>query len=264
MTGDLFEGIEVEFDLTDVVQRTAFYLGERFEAPTASVLADWTKGENAVFFDIGANFGFYTFAVWSRCRDATIFSFEPNPKTFRKLSEIVEKNGLDRITPCAIALAHEQSLAALHFDSVNSGAASLGGGIESQSESVMVSVITFCDFLERNSLEIPSTPRWVAKIDVEGFELKVLRGMEPALRRKAFRGLCIEFNEENLARCGNSTREIEAFLGNVGYSRLNETSLETRAGHMDNVFFVPTADPAPMAPESSRAQRQERPRPGAQ
>lgn len=76
----------------------------------------------------------------------------------------------------------------------------------------------------------------MAKIDVEGFELRVLRGMRAALEAQAFRGLAIELNEFTLRFCGASTEEVTALLEAASD---RETTPGRRANRSLNRFFVP-------------------------
>lgn len=77
----------------------------------------------------------------------------------------------------------------------------------------------------------------MAKIDVEGFELRALRGMRGALEAGAFRGLAIELNEFTLRFCGASTEEVIGLLEATGYREM--TSPGRRANRSLNRFFVP-------------------------
>ena len=64
--------------------------------------------------------------------------------------------------------------------------------------------------------EIDFTGFSFIKIDVEGYELKVLQGAEKLLRK--FRPiLCIEINEPALADYGASREAIYAFLAGLNY-----------------------------------------------
>jgi hypothetical protein len=82
-------------------------------------------------------------------------------------------------------------------------------------------------------LELPATPSWVAKIDVEGFECRVISGMSEALAAHAFRGLAIEVNPYTLAFCGDNEEKLLSMLEGFGY-----VESSPQPGEM-NKFFVP-------------------------
>jgi hypothetical protein len=46
-------------NLHDGTQKTTYWQGARYEHPAARILANWIR-DGAVFFDIGANYGFFS------------------------------------------------------------------------------------------------------------------------------------------------------------------------------------------------------------
>jgi hypothetical protein len=96
-----------------------------------------------------------------------------------------------------------------------------------------VEVMTFSKWLGTAGLTIPSRPSWIAKIDVEGFEMKVLAGMEDALKQRAFQGVVIEINAFTLGFCGAVPVDIFRFMKSCGYKRCD---ISDRSG---NAFFIP-------------------------
>ncbi len=59
---------------------------------------------NFHFVDIGANAGFYSFAVKSSCPDARIVAVEPNPVLVRRLTYNVSANNLKDFSVIAVAV----------------------------------------------------------------------------------------------------------------------------------------------------------------
>jgi hypothetical protein len=84
-----------------------------------------------------------------------------------------------------------------------------------------------------NGISPPERPSWIAKIDVEGFETRVVRGMANSLRAQAFAGLVIEINEFTLSFCGSSSNELREVIQALGYRE------EIIAPGSGNSFFVP-------------------------
>jgi hypothetical protein len=95
--------------------------------------------------------------------------------------------------------------------------------------------MAFDEWRHQAGIELPSEPRGVAKIHVEGFEAKVLRGMAESLKHKAFIGLAVEFNAYTLAFCGSSITEVTALLQDAGYT-MERIKGESR---ILNRFFAP-------------------------
>ena len=71
-----------------------------------------------------------------------------------------------------------------------------------------------------------------AKIDTEGFELDVLKGMSELLEARLVQSLIVEIDEKHLARFGARPSEIYAYLEGYGYSPRKGLG----AGHYDEVF----------------------------
>ena len=67
--------------MREEVQATTYWFGTRYEAPTPHILRRWGK-DAQLFFDIGANYGFFSFFMHGVRPDLPIHAFEPNPKTF--------------------------------------------------------------------------------------------------------------------------------------------------------------------------------------
>lgn len=236
---ELFPGIQVMLNLRDDAQKTFYYYGERYEYPTGQVLASWCK-EATFFFDIGANFGFFSLLLRSKSLPVKIIAFEPNPLINIQLVSIATRNNLANFQVEPIGLSDIDTILPLHPGVENNGQSTFGDHPElSKSTVAHVRVMPFDDFCVLHRIDIPTTPQWVAKIDVEGFDLKVLQGMEKALLRKAFKGISVEVNEFNLQFCGASAGELRQFLTRVGYRRLRSEELPGKSSVTDNEFYVP-------------------------
>lgn len=241
LRGNIFPDIAVDLDLSDLTMLSTYWQGKRFESPTGSILEEWCNGAER-FFDIGSNYGFYSWWMTSHSPSLLVYPFEPNPKTFSKLSAICSENCLNNVRPQNCGLADAKQTLLLHEGVEDSGHSTFGAHPDlGRAPIAKVAVLPFDSWLQENNISLPTTPKWVAKIDVEGFELKVIRGMEQTLRAKAFRGISLEINAFTLSFCETDGSEISQFLKACGYAELNKTeqgrkwSLE-RCG---NSFFVP-------------------------
>ena len=125
-----------------------------------------SQKNDAVVLDVGANIGFTSVLMNKLKPDAAIYAFEPSPTTFRYLKANVENNGLRRITPFQLGLGKVSGEFGWAQDPANSSSAHLlsTGGRD-------VRVTTVDDFIT----SINQVPTFI-KIDVEGFELEVLKG----------------------------------------------------------------------------------------
>jgi FkbM family methyltransferase len=159
----------------------------------------------SVFFDVGTNFGYYSLnvvqALGSQCK---VHAFEPNPRTRERLIWNIGANNMgDVISVHPEAVSDSAGTATLIERSDNSGAARLG----TDSAGVTVDVTSLDLFCQEQSVDRID----VIKIDVEGYEVKVLQGALESLER--FKpALIVEFWQPGLSRADATVDEIAELL----------------------------------------------------
>lgn len=152
-----------------------------------------------VIYDIGANIGNHSIYFSYNFPRANIYSFEPMKENYMLLENNIKENNFNNTTLFNFALGMSEMEASMEFRvENNNGTASINENSEN-GEKVMVKVL--------DELNLP-LPNFV-KIDVEGFELNVLKGMKRILIQSK-PDLWIEVDEEN------STQVID-FLSELGY-----------------------------------------------
>ena len=143
-----------------------------------SNVANFLKGRinpGAICFDVGANVGVYVlqFGEWSK-PNGTVVAFEPNPSTAQVLRQHIAMNNLtDRVIVVNQAVS-DRSGSAEFFAAACDGMSRLAAPnplISDRVRKVSVPVSTIDEFVDQSGL-VPS----VMLIDVEGFEIRVLRG----------------------------------------------------------------------------------------
>lgn len=129
---------------------------------------------NCSFYDVGANMGWYALlAQHAGAHD--IHLYEPNPTLVRLLKRTMWVNGYNWDIH-EVALGDDWDQAELNFDYELLGSASLLEGIGETK--VVVDVRNFDDYRG----EDPQRPA-VMKLDVEGFESKVVMGAQNFIRQ---------------------------------------------------------------------------------
>jgi FkbM family methyltransferase len=231
---ELFPGVHAELDLSDGTQRSTYWQGERAEYPTAPVLHGWARDGATAFFDIGANYGFFSFMMASRHPSLDVYAFEPHPVTYRRLDGIREANALDKMRAYNIGLGDAPALLTLHPGVSDAGHSTFLPHPELHGAIDQVAVRPFDEWRRAQGLELPAQPSWVAKIDVEGFEVPVIEGMRDTLESRAFIGLVVEVLPYTLALGGRQPSDVMDAMAAVGYIPAAQKRVKT-----DNVFFVP-------------------------
>lgn len=243
-TVELFPDVMIDADFSDLTYKATYWQGTRFEYPTAQVLCEWAADPRCkVFFDIGANYGFFSYLLLSRFV-LQVHAFDPNPCNHRRLVAAQSRNSMTRLHPHHIGLSNEEGTLPLHLGIEDQGHSSfLVNPALGNTEVSNCSVARFDDWVngEQQLSPVTGSAGWIAKIDVEGYELKVLQGMQESLRRRRFLGLVVELNPTTLSLAGTCPDEVCGFLRGCGYISYQEFP-ECRKWPLHrspNGFFVP-------------------------
>jgi FkbM family methyltransferase len=229
---ELFPGVHVPVDTADEMQVVAWWQGERFEAPTPKVLGEWARGATH-FFDGGANVGFYTYLMYAKNPDLEIHAFEANPVLAESLDAVCRANDMAKVEVHPLGLGDASGRFELHVSPL-SGQSTFGvHPMGADFHTVTVPVSSFDDWRRASGLELPASPTWVLKLDVEGYEPRVLRGMEETLEAHAFKGIVVEVNPYTLRFCGEAPDAVDRQLTAAGYERMRIRNDTT------NIFFIP-------------------------
>lgn len=162
------------------------------------------------FLDVGANMGYYTVKIGGMVGDqGRVFSFEPNPSFFDVLSDNCHINGFDSRAKVFNAAAGETAgVSSLTFEPRYPGGGMVGLGAEyavGGREQVQVPVMVIDDVVEGKADLI--------KIDVEGFEPLVLRGMKNLLARSPDCAMVIEVNFAVWSNYGEPSQMVQEIAG---------------------------------------------------
>lgn len=146
-----------------------------------------------VIFDVGANCGFYTLVVSRTHPAARVFCFEPHPVTFKRLQQNVRCNELQgRVTPVQAAVGAASGDCKLEISAVSSMGVVTASGAADQGGAVTVPMISLDDYAQTEG-QYPDS----IKIDVEGFEVEVLKGARLCLQHARY--VVLEVHSETLA-----------------------------------------------------------------
>jgi FkbM family methyltransferase len=167
--------------------------------------------EADTFLDIGAHCGLFS-ALASQMigENGRILAFEPNPDI---LPFLVANTERDKVDVHAIALSDASGEATLWQGGSSDTALSSIAYELSNAEHSTVKTQTLDDFLATNNIG----PVALAKVDVEGSELKLFRGSKQTLKGKSVLAFVVEFTEENMRKAGYSALQLTAQLSEYGY-----------------------------------------------
>lgn len=187
-------------DAGDSVGRVLAIAGEWEPHVTSAFRASLERGD--VCIDVGAHVGYYALlAAKVVGPPGHVYAFEPSPTTYRSLVANLARNRRANVTPANVAAGAEESTAVLYeAPNYGSGASSLSrrmleapdiGRLEEYAP-VQVRVGPIASLVPRESF-----PRVrLIKIDVEGYEVEALRGLEEILAIGAPLTLIVELTPD--------------------------------------------------------------------
>lgn len=151
--------------------------------------------EDVTVIEVGANIGYYTLLEADLLGSSgQIFAIEPSPDNVSILKQNVEKNGFsESVDVTRGAISAETGTRELYL-SEKSNCHTMEHGRGDTGSTISVRTWTLDDFLEER--EIEPTDINVVRMDVEGHEGKILRGMEGLLSNSETLLLFIEFHKE--------------------------------------------------------------------
>lgn len=205
-------------DLRDPMQSQIYFLGRYSEEEIDHLRAHLHPGD--VFVDVGANIGLFSLELSGVIiPNGKVFAFEPASDTADQLRRNVAANSLEEVVevvPMALGdAAEELPLRAPEDRHDDTGRRSLSG---SGPTVEWVPVAVFDDLVRDGRIDLDHGLHAV-KVDVEGAELAVLRGMRQSLHTHRPRIILVETIEANLAAFGSSTSDVDRLLLSVGYGR---------------------------------------------
>ncbi len=175
----------------------------------------WLNGlaPESVLLDVGANIGLYSLyaATARRCR---VYAFEPESQNFALLNRNIQANGLDgRITAFPCALSDRVGLDRLYLSRFETGGSCHSFGAEVDFK-LAARASPFAQGCASWTLDaavaegVMPAPRHI-KIDVDGFEHKVVAGARKTLAGPVVESLLIEVNP-HLAEHRAMVEELDA------------------------------------------------------
>lgn len=225
-TGKLNEKIHFKFYKDSILSRL-IYTG--FEKDEVTFLRRFLRPGDT-FFDIGANIGLFSLhAAEVITESGTVHAFEPTPTTFTRLLENIELNGFEKIiTPNNLGLSSTSGKLMLNTSSDGHDA---WNTFSTKSElafdcQVEMPVKTLDEYMLENNLSAKDIR--LIKMDVEGWEMEVVKGAKKLLESDDSPVFMVEFTETNLFAAGTNCYELYdtfSFYGFKWYSYNSEHNL---------------------------------------
>ena len=189
------------------LSRAIWLRRESFHRKDLDLLLDFLRPGDC-FIDVGANIGTHSICASVKFdQNLRVFAFEPHPIVYRYLMSNIALNQLSNIEAHNIALGAEEGEANLQEDRtddtswINPQASASGYRVP----------VKPLDCLRLQTEGRVTT----MKIDVEGYELYVLRGGRELSSKMHF--LCLEMGDRHSERVGYAARDLMSLLEENGW-----------------------------------------------
>ena len=188
--------------------------------PEETALVKQTIQSDMRIIDIGANIGYYTTLFSKLATNGTVYAFEPDESNFRLLEKNCSLNELNNVELFNYAVGHEVCSRELFLSEHNMGDHRLYPIEESRSFS-LVKMITIDQFLKSKK------PFDFIKMDIQGFEMNALQGMNGRITQDA-PILLLEVWPEALLKNNVKPLDMLLWLNNHRYEVFDANDLKTK------------------------------------
>lgn len=182
------------------------------------------KNTQPILLDVGGNIGEYSLLLRKNFPNAQIYTFEPNPTTFRLLkdkigeaSQLIQKG-----------IGSDEGELELFFDANNPSS------VQATSNREILDVIAKTETITSEKIQITTLDHFcemqkieridLLKIDTEGFEYEALIGAKKLLENNQINCIQFEFNEVNIVK-RRFLRDFYLLLPQFNFYRLDEKRL---------------------------------------
>ena len=219
-------GAKMKGNTKDLIDRYIYFFGVWEPNITAFISRRLAPGD--VFVDVGANVGYFSLVASIIVGEGGgVVAIEASPSIVRALESNIALNSLKNIRIANVAASDQRGTLRLYYGTEhNRGRASIYGNDGSVLEAEVPS-LPLTDILERHEQRRAR----VIKIDVEGAEWLVSRGLGPLLTHgRDDLEVIMEVNPECLAATGQSTESLVGMFTDARfypYAVANDYSFES-------------------------------------
>ena len=196
---------------------------------------EWIAGFKAgeTLLDCGANVGMYT--NWAAAtRQMRVYAFEPEAQNYALLNRNIMLNGLvSTVKAYCMGLSNQNGLFDLHMADLRVGGSNhaVGDALNFENKPLQARFTQGCvasrldDLVKAGAVPVPNH----IKIDVDGFEHRVIEGARETLADSNVKSLLIETNQNLQAHC-----DMVGALNAMGF--IHDPAQVLRAERKSGVF----------------------------
>jgi len=195
------------------------------------------------FIDVGASIGLMSIFASKCSPNGTILSFEPQQERFEIIKKNVALNGCSNIQIFNNGLGQKEEQLRLHTDVFSPSIVDMEN---SEGEHELIDILVLDEVINSKGIEVIK----FIKIDVEGFELNVLKGAKNILSKNEAPIICVEYvkrlqnlNGDDISifdyiKNINSYKLYQLEKGSNTVSKLIEVGSEKDLKDCDNIYCI--------------------------
>jgi FkbM family methyltransferase len=230
-----WHGYRMELDLSNWPERLTYFLGRYHDLLTQLLMNQCVQHGDRVV-DVGANIGMIALHAAALVGDrGLVEAFEPNPACLDRMAACLALNKLHRVRLHQVGLSNKAGVFTLSVPESQSGMGTLATVQDmSVTTTFQVPVVTG-DSLLLNS----DRPISFVKVDVEGFESRVVAGMRSTLQRW-WPIVATEVIPRWLERAESNVAELLSHMRSLNYRPFGLSSF--RSGFRHRLRLHPVAE----------------------
>jgi FkbM family methyltransferase len=203
-------GATVVLNPTDPVVSGALHFGVYEKSETLFFQSACRDG--MTFLDVGANLGYYT-ALAARAvgPNGRVLAVEPDPDSFGYLEQTIAANAVGNVEAFPVAASDAPAMLPLYISTDNRGDNRLYASSEKRPQ-VEVEARPLDALLRENKIETVD----LIKIDVQGYEPKVIAGLRETIIASPNLTLLTEFWPQGMTEAGGDANEFLQTLRELG------------------------------------------------
>jgi FkbM family methyltransferase len=191
-----------------------------------------TVKKGYIVVDVGAFIGGYTYLFSELVGNkGKVYAFEPVPYLFNILRFHCSLFNLNNVLTENKAVSDHEGYLKLILSEENVQDNRLAY-TENTNKYVLVNTISLDKYFEKQSV-LPD----IVKIDVQGADYKVLKGMINLIKKKNLIIFC-EFWPEGIRRCGDDPLEFLKFISNLGFKIFEIDNKNNRINYINNLKLL--------------------------
>jgi len=195
---------------TDPVVSGALHFGVYEKAETKFFYTACHDG--MTFLDVGANIGYYT-ALAARIvgPNGNVIALEPDPESYQYLEQTIKANAVGNVRAFQIAASDSPATLPLFISKDNRGDNRLYAPAEKRPQ-IEVEARPIDELLSENNINTVD----LIKIDVQGYEPKVIAGLKKTITGSPNITILMEFWPKGIAEAGGDAKKFLDDLRKLG------------------------------------------------